>query len=85
MNACPADCYLFISKWYDHWMKGIDTGITEEPPMKLNILGRGYRYEHEYPSYILMPYIPETPGELWLQPMVDDDIVMGGSSKGGTH
>lgn len=53
--------------------------------MKLNILARGYRYEHEYPSYILMPYIPETPGELWLQPMVDDDIVMGGSGKGGTH
>jgi len=36
-------------RWYDHWMKGIDTGITEEPAMKLNIIGRGYRYEHEYP------------------------------------
>lgn len=36
-------------RWYDHWMKDIDTGITEEPTFKLNILGRGYRYEHEYP------------------------------------
>lgn len=36
-------------RWYDHWLKGIDTGITEEPPMKLNIIGRGYRYENEYP------------------------------------
>lgn len=36
-------------RWYDYWMKGIDTGIIEEPPMKLNILGRGYRYEYEYP------------------------------------
>ena len=36
-------------RWYDHWLKGVDTGITEEPPIKLNILGRGYRYEHEYP------------------------------------
>lgn len=36
-------------RWYDYWMKGIDTGITEEPPMKLNIIGRGYRYEHEWP------------------------------------
>lgn len=36
-------------RWYDHWMKGVETGITEEPPMKLNIIGRGYRYEHEYP------------------------------------
>ncbi|MFA7671198.1 MAG: CocE/NonD family hydrolase [Sphaerochaetaceae bacterium] len=36
-------------RWYDHWMKGIDTGILEEPPMKLNIIGRGYRYETEWP------------------------------------
>lgn len=36
-------------RWYDHWLKGIDTGIMDEPPMKLNIIGRGYRYENEYP------------------------------------
>lgn len=36
-------------RWYDHWMKGIDTGIKEEPRYKMNIIGRGYRYEHEYP------------------------------------
>ena len=36
-------------RWYDHWMKGIDTGILEEPVMKLNIIGRGYRYESEWP------------------------------------
>ena len=36
-------------RWYDHWLKGVDTGITEEPPIKINIIGRGYRYEHEYP------------------------------------
>lgn len=36
-------------RWYDHWLKGIDTGILDEPPMKMNIIGRGYRYEHEYP------------------------------------
>ena len=41
--------------------------------------------DKDYLSYILMPYIPETPGELGLQPMVDDDLVMGGSGKGGTH
>lgn len=53
--------------------------------MKLNILGRGYRYEHEYPSYILMPYIPGDTGRAVAAAMVDDDIVMGGSGKGGTH
>ncbi|MBU0927882.1 MAG: CocE/NonD family hydrolase [Spirochaetes bacterium] len=36
-------------RWYDHWMKGVDTGILEEPRYKMNIIGRGYRYEHEYP------------------------------------
>lgn len=36
-------------KWFDHWLKGVETGITEEPPMKLNIINRGYRYEYEYP------------------------------------
>lgn len=36
-------------RWYDHWLKGIDTGILEEPKMKMNIIGRGYRYENEYP------------------------------------
>jgi predicted acyl esterase len=36
-------------RWYDHWMKGVDTGILEEPRFKMNIIGRGYRYEHEYP------------------------------------
>lgn len=36
-------------RWYDHWMKGVDTGIMDEPPFKINIIGRGYRYEKEYP------------------------------------
>jgi predicted acyl esterase len=36
-------------RWYDLWLKGVDTGMMEEPPIKLNILGSGYRYEHEWP------------------------------------
>lgn len=36
-------------RWYDHWMKDIDTGFLDEPPFKMNIIGRGYRYENEYP------------------------------------
>ena len=36
-------------RWYDHWLKGIDTGILEEPQLKMNIIGRGYRYEESYP------------------------------------
>ncbi|MCR8644022.1 CocE/NonD family hydrolase [Paenibacillus sp. N1-5-1-14] len=36
-------------RWYDHWLKGVDTGIMDEPPIKLNIIGAGYRYEKEWP------------------------------------
>jgi uncharacterized protein len=36
-------------RWYDHWLKGIDTGIMDEPQFKINILGAGYRYEKEWP------------------------------------
>ena len=37
-------------RWYDHWLKGIDTGIMEEPPIKLYITGLDrYRYENEWP------------------------------------
>ncbi|WP_312111050.1 CocE/NonD family hydrolase [Brevibacillus reuszeri] len=36
-------------RWYDHWLKDVDTGIMEEPPIKINIIGAGYRYEKEWP------------------------------------
>jgi len=36
-------------RWYDLWLKGVDTGMMEEPPIKLKILGSGYRYEYEWP------------------------------------
>jgi len=28
-----------ILRWYDHWLKGIDTGIMDEPPIKLFVMG----------------------------------------------
>ena len=42
-------------RWCDHWLKGIDTGILEEPPVKLEIRTGGsperyaFRTENEYP------------------------------------
>ncbi len=37
-------------RWYDHWLKGIDTGIMEEPPIALSIAGLNqWRYEKEWP------------------------------------
>lgn len=37
-------------RWFDHWLKGIDTGIMTEPPIKLFIMGANvWRDEHEWP------------------------------------
>ena len=37
-------------RWYDYWLKGIDTGIMDEPPMKLLVRGiNKFRYEYEWP------------------------------------
>ena len=39
-----------VLRWYDHWLKGIDTGIMEEPPIKLFLMGANrWRYENEWP------------------------------------
>jgi uncharacterized protein len=41
-------------RWYDHWLKGNDTGIMDEPPLSLFIFGaEQWRYEKEWP-------LPET-------------------------
>ena len=37
-------------RWYDYWLKGIGTGVMDEPPMKLLVRGiNKFRYEHEWP------------------------------------
>jgi predicted acyl esterase len=39
-----------IIRWYDHWLKGIDNGIMDEPPVKIFIMGANqWRYEREWP------------------------------------
>ncbi len=42
-------------RWFDYWLKGIDNGIMDEPPIKLEIRTGGskkpyaFRYENEWP------------------------------------
>jgi uncharacterized protein len=43
-------------RWFDYWLKGIDTGIMDEPPVKLMIRTGGgtmkdykFRFENEWP------------------------------------
>ena len=43
-----------ILRWYDHWLKGIDTGIMKEPPVKVWVMGANqWRYGEDWP-------LPET-------------------------
>jgi putative CocE/NonD family hydrolase len=37
-------------RWFDHWLKGIDTGLMREPPIKIFVMGDNvWRDEHEWP------------------------------------
>jgi putative CocE/NonD family hydrolase len=37
-------------RFYDHWLKGIDTGMTGEPPISLFTMGTNeWRHVHEWP------------------------------------
>lgn len=37
-------------RWFDYWLKGMDNGITQEPPLRLFIMGiNTWRDEHEWP------------------------------------
>lgn len=39
-----------ILRWYDHWLKGIDTGIMREPTIRILVQGTNqWRYENEWP------------------------------------
>ena len=39
-----------ILRWYDYWLKGIDTGIMDEPPIKMFVMGvNKWRFENEWP------------------------------------
>jgi putative CocE/NonD family hydrolase len=37
-------------RWFDHWLKGIDTGMLAEPPVKIFVMGANvWRDEQEWP------------------------------------
>jgi len=37
-------------RWFDYWLKGVDNGVTDEPPVKLFIMGDNrWRDEQEWP------------------------------------
>jgi uncharacterized protein len=37
-------------RWYDHWLKGIDTGVLREPPVKFWVMGENrWRHADDWP------------------------------------
>ncbi len=37
-------------RWFDHWLKGTDTGMLAEPPVQLFVMGANvWRFEKEWP------------------------------------
>jgi len=37
-------------RWFDHWLKGVDTGMLDGPPIQLFVMGANeWRGEHEWP------------------------------------
>jgi predicted acyl esterase len=38
-----------VVRWYDHWLKGVDNGIMDEPPVKIHVRGAGWREEGVWP------------------------------------
>lgn len=53
-HASPFDAIDFLSlalRWWDQWLRGVDTGILEEPPVALFVQGekRGWRAYDTWP------------------------------------
>ena len=48
--AALIDLHAIQLRWFDHWLKGIDTGLLDEPPIKIFVMGANrWRDEHEWP------------------------------------
>ena len=45
-----------VLRWHDHWLKGIDTGMMGEPPIKFFLMGANqWRHEKEWPLPNVQP------------------------------
>jgi len=43
-------------KWFDHWLKGIDNGVTKMPKVQIYVMGRNeWRGENEWPLARALP------------------------------
>ena len=62
-------------RWFDHWLKGRDTGVLAEPPVKIFVMGANvWRDEQEWPlaRAVETPWYLHANGELSLEPPRDE-------------
>ena len=44
------ECHDLVLRWYDYWLKGINTGIMDEPPISILVQGvNQWRNEYNWP------------------------------------
>jgi hypothetical protein len=49
-NGFDLDYGAEVHRWFDYWLKGIDNGIMNEPPVRLFVMGKNrWREENEWP------------------------------------
>ena len=49
-DSAVVDTNALALRWFDFWLKGLDNGLLDEPPVKIFVMGRNeWLYENEYP------------------------------------
>ena len=49
-ESAVVDTNALALRWFDYWLKGLDNGLDDEPPVKVFVMGRNeWRFENEYP------------------------------------
>jgi putative CocE/NonD family hydrolase len=49
-SSAAVDLLRVQLRWFDYWLKGMKTGVAEEPPVKIFVMGENtWRFENEWP------------------------------------
>jgi hypothetical protein len=49
-DAARIELHDYLLRWFDHWLKDKDTGVMDEPPVRLFVMGKNrWRNEREWP------------------------------------
>lgn len=63
-----SDIDLLQLRWFDHWLKGIDTGVLAEPPVRLFEMGGGWRDFDAWPAPAPHAFYLRSSGRAGLTP-----------------